>query len=141
MREKPKMERMVIATLFLKGGTRTQNIARMCLNKDGQNNKSDNTTHLPGKTIPMKLHLQTGDDGRRPDFREATQAHRQLYKEHVESTGEGIDSIHIQHTKQDKISTTILWFRGVQLHGSPSNWMEISSFNKFVFILSVAAER
>ena len=33
----------------------------------------------------------------RPDFREAKQAHRQLYKEHAESTGEGITSIHPAH--------------------------------------------
>ena len=58
---------MVIAKLFLKGGFRTKNIARICLNMDGQNNKSDNTTHLHWKTIAMKLHLKKGDDGRRTD--------------------------------------------------------------------------
>ena len=64
MLRRPKMQRMVIAKLFLKGGTRTQKISRMCLNTDGQKNKSDNTTHLHWKTIPMKLHLKKGD-GRR----------------------------------------------------------------------------
>ena len=33
----------------------------------------------------------------RPDFREAKQAHRQLFKEDAESTGEGINSIHPAH--------------------------------------------
>ena len=51
-------KRMVIAKLFLKGGIRTQNIAGVCLNMDGQKNKSDNTTHSHWKTIPMKLHLK-----------------------------------------------------------------------------------
>ena len=32
--------------------------------------------------------------GQRPDFREAKQTYRQLYKEHVESTSEGNSSIH-----------------------------------------------
>ena len=38
-------------------------ISRICLNMDGQKNKSDNTTHLLWKTFPMELHLQKGDDG------------------------------------------------------------------------------
>ena len=38
-----------------------------------------------GKQNPMRQH---------PDFREAKQAHRQLFKEHVESTGERNSSIH-----------------------------------------------
>ena len=42
----------------------------------------------------------------RPDFREAKQAHRQLFKEHAESTCEGIPSI--QHTKQDNIIDNFL---------------------------------
>ena len=63
--EKPKMQRMVIAKLFLNSGLRTQNIARICLNMDGQKNKSDNPRHLQWKIIPMKLHLKNGDDGRR----------------------------------------------------------------------------
>ena len=80
---------------------------------------TDNTTQLLWKTIPTKLHLQKGDDGRRtgtlflikkerqgpirqrPDFRKAKQAHRQLFKEHAESTGEAINS-HPAH-QQDKI--------------------------------------
>ena len=127
---------MVSAKLCLKDGIRTQNIVRICLNKDGQ---KKNQTNL------MKLHLQKGDDGRRtgalfffktterkqgpirqrPDFREAKQAHRQLYKEHAESTGEGIHSIHPSTPSKTKLSTIsdqqvppkILSFRGVQLHG------------------------
>ena len=47
------------------GGIRMNDIARICLNMDGQKNKSDSTTHLPGKTILTKLHLEKGDDGRR----------------------------------------------------------------------------
>ena len=34
------------------------------LMKVGQKRKSDSTTHLPWKTVPMKLHLQKGDDGK-----------------------------------------------------------------------------
>ena len=49
-------------TIFVRW-VRTQNIARICLNMDGQKNKSDNTTHLHWKTIPTKLHLEKGDDG------------------------------------------------------------------------------
>ena len=59
------MQRMAISKLFLKGGRRTQNIARICLNLDGQKSKSYNTTHSHWKTIPMKLQLKKGDDGRR----------------------------------------------------------------------------
>ena len=43
-------------------------------------------------------------------------------------------------TKKTK-SSTIWRSRGVRLQGSPSNWTEILSFNKFVFILAVAAEQ
>ena len=65
-----------------------------------------------GRPFFMKLHLKKGDDGtrtgtlplkkkkgkwgpmrQRPDFREGKQTHRQLYKEHVESTGEGYSSV------------------------------------------------
>ena len=74
------------------------------LMKDGQKRKLKNT-RWPWKTIPMKQHLQKGDDGQKnwkivstkervegkirqqPDFREAKHAHRQLDKEYVESTG------------------------------------------------------
>ena len=103
---------MVIEKLFLKGGIRTQNIARVCLNMDGQKNKSDNTTHSHWKTILFKLHLKKrrrweknwqivvnkeGKQGpmrQRPDFCEAKHTYRQLHKEQVESTGEGNSSIH-----------------------------------------------
>ena len=40
-----------------------QSIKSHCLMKFGQKRKSDSTTHLPWKTIPMKLHPQRGDDG------------------------------------------------------------------------------
>ena len=128
---------MVSAKLFLKDGCRTQNIARICLNMDGQKNKSDNTTHLLWKTILMKLHLQKGDDGRRtgtlfffktkegkqgpmrqrPGFRETKQAHRQLFKIMLKVPAkELIPSI--QQIKQDNIiennlkvpRSTTTWF-------------------------------
>ena len=51
--------------LFWKDGTKMQTIKSRCLMKDGQKRKSDSTTHLPWKTIPMKLHLKKGDDGKR----------------------------------------------------------------------------
>ena len=142
-------------------GFRTQNIARICLNMDGQKNTSDNTTHLHWKTIPTKLHLEKGDDARRtgilflkkrkegkqgpvrqrPDFREAKEVHRQLYKEHAESIGEGVYFHPSSTPSKTKLSTTIQRLRGVQLYGSPSNWMDTISFNKFVFILARAAAR
>ena len=92
-----------------------QTIKSRCLMK----RKSDNTTHLPWKTILMKLHLKKGDDWKknwkfvldkgvqgpirqRPDFREAKHAYRRLHKEHVESTGQRNKSIHpAQQRKQN----------------------------------------
>ena len=56
---------MVSAKLFLEDGIETKNIARICLNMDGQKNKSDNTTHLHWKTNRTKPHLKKGDDGKR----------------------------------------------------------------------------
>ena len=104
---------MVLAKLFLKDGIETQTIKSRCLMKVGKKRKSDSTTHLPWKTIPVKLHLQKGDDDgkgtgllflnkvgvqgpirQRPDLREAKHANRRLFKEHVESTGQGNKSIH-----------------------------------------------
>ena len=41
-----------------------QSIKSQCLVKVGQKRTSDSTTHLPRITIPMKLHLQRGDDGK-----------------------------------------------------------------------------
>ena len=53
----PNFQRMVSSKLFLEEGFWTQHIARICLNIDGQKNKSDNTTYLQHwKTIPTKLH-------------------------------------------------------------------------------------
>ena len=49
-----------------------------------------------GKELENFLHRQ-GEQGpirQRPDFREAKHALRRLYKEHVESTGQGNKSIH-----------------------------------------------
>ena len=57
---------MVSAKLFLKGGIRTQNIAIICLNMDGQKNKSDNMKHLHWKIIPTKQHLKNDAEIRRP---------------------------------------------------------------------------
>ena len=57
----------------------------------------------------------------------------------VESTGQRNQSIHPAQKK--KTQSSLGRSRGVQLQGSPSNWMEILSFNKFVFILAVAAEQ
>ena len=63
-REKPNFHRMVRAKLLWKDGTQMQIIKSHCLVKVGQKRKSDNTTHLPWKTMLMKLHLKKGDDGK-----------------------------------------------------------------------------
>ena len=55
---------MVRAKLFWKDGTQMQTIQRHCLMKVRQKRKSDNATPLPWKTIPMRLHLKKGDDGK-----------------------------------------------------------------------------
>ena len=55
----------VRAILFWKDGTQMQTIKSRCLMKVGQRRKSYNTTHLPWKTMPMKLQLKKGDDGKR----------------------------------------------------------------------------
>ena len=47
--------------------------------------------------IVLNKEGKQGSMKQRPDFREAKQVHRQLYKEHAESTGEGIDPIHPAH--------------------------------------------
>ena len=41
-------------------------IARICLNMDGQKNRSDIMTHLHRKIIPTKPHLKNEDDMQRP---------------------------------------------------------------------------
>ena len=137
---------MVSANLFLKVGKGTKSIARICLNTGGQKNKSDNMTHMHWKTIPTKLHLKKGDDGRStgtllekegqkgPIFVKRSTRIVNRTKGHVESSGEGNSSIHPAHQTRQKSSTIIQRFQGIQLHGSPSNWMEILTFNKFVFI-------
>ena len=50
----------VRAKLFWKDGTEMTSAASRCLMKS----KSDNTTHLLWKTIPVKLRLQKGEDGK-----------------------------------------------------------------------------
>ena len=85
-----------------------------------------------GKQGPMK---------QRPDFRESKQAHRQLYKEHAEGTGEGINSIHPAHQARQNYRQQFNDSEEYNYFGSPSNWMEMLSFNKFVFILAMAAAR
>ena len=73
-----------------------QTIRRNCIARPGERRRWEKKWHIvldnEGKQSTMK---------QRPDFREAKQAHRQLYKEHAESTDEGINSIHPAH--QDKI--------------------------------------
>ena len=106
------------AKLFWEVVSQMQSIKSHCPMKVGQKRKSDSTTHLSWKTIPMKLHVQKGHDGKgtgklflntrgeedrirqRPDFRKAKHAHRRLYKEHVESTGQGNTSIHPAHQRR-----------------------------------------
>ena len=48
-----------------KGQTSKERSLRDDSGKMAQKNKSDNTTHLHRKTIPIKLHLKKGGDGRR----------------------------------------------------------------------------
>ena len=90
------------------------------------------------------LFLNKGVEGKirqRPDFREAKHAYRRLYKEHVESTGQGNKSIHPAQQRRQNSQQQFDEHEGVHLYGSSSHWMEILSFNKFVFILAVAAEQ
>ena len=106
----------------------------------------------------MKLHLKKTDDGKgtgllfqtkgvqgpireRPDFREAKHAYRRLYEEHVECTRQGNKSIHPAQQRRQTSQQQFDEHEEVRLYGSPSNWMEILSSNKFVFILAVAAEQ
>ena len=68
----------------------------------------------------------------RPGFREAKHSYRRLFKEHVESTGQGNKSIRPeQQRRQNSQSSTPTLF----------NLLEILSFNKFVFILAVGGEQ
>ena len=55
----------------------------------------------------------------RPDFREAKHAYRQLYRENVESTGEGNKSIHPAQQIRQNYWQQCEGFRGVHQHGSP----------------------
>ena len=61
--EQPNFQRMVRAELFWTDDTQMQTIKSRCLMKVGQKRQSDNTTYLPWKTIPVKLHLNC-DDGK-----------------------------------------------------------------------------
>ena len=78
------------------------------LELDGQKNTLDHVTHLHWKIHSYEATLEErgryveswhislnkegtqGPIGQRPDFREAKHTYLQLYKEHVESTSEGI---------------------------------------------------
>ena len=96
------------------------------------------------KELEKLFFYKEGVEGKirqRLDFREAKHAYRRLFKEHVESTGQVNKSIHPVQQRRQGFSTTIWWTRGVRLYGSPSNWTEILSFNKFVFVLAVAAKQ
>ena len=64
LEKKPNFQRMVRAKRFWKDGTQMPTITSRSLTKVGQKRKSDITTHLPCKTIPVKLHLKKGDDGK-----------------------------------------------------------------------------
>ena len=75
----------------------------------------------------------------RPDFREAKHTNRQLYKDHVESTGEGKSSIHPADQLRQSHRQRFKGFEEYNYRVHPSNWMEILSFNKFVFIRAPGA--
>ena len=64
MLRKPNFQRTARAELFWKDGIELKSTASCCLMKVGQKSKSDNTTHLPWKTIPVTLQLMKGDDGK-----------------------------------------------------------------------------
>ena len=142
--------------LFWEDGTMMQTIRIRCVKMLGQERKSDTTTHLPWKTVPLKPHQKEGDDGKgnlfivanqgvqgsirqRPDFSEAKRALRDYARNMLKVPDQGI-SQSSSTTKKAKCSTTVWWPRGVRLYNSPLNWMEIFSFNKFVFIFAVAAK-
>ena len=80
------------------------------LTKVGQKRKLKSTTHSPLKTIPIRQHLKKRDDGKgvqvpirlQLDFREGKRAYCRLCKEHVESSGQGNQSIR-QRNNEDKI--------------------------------------
>ena len=75
-----------------------------------------------------KIVNKEGEEDRirqRPDFREAKHAHRRLYKEHVESTGQGNTSIHPAHQRRKSSQQQVDEHEEYAFHGSPSNWMEI----------------
>ena len=91
------------------------------------------------KKTSSKPIRKRGPMRQRPDFCEAKQTYRQLYKEHVESTGEGNSPIHrVDQTRQShrqrfKVSSTTTRFT-LELDGN-------IYFNKFVFIRALAARR
>ena len=140
-------------------GIRTHNIARICLNMDGQKNKSDNTTHLHWKSIPVKLLLKKGDDGRRTGTLFYTKKENKVRwgnalffvkrgqlvvnctKNTLKVPAKGIVQS-IQQIKQDKvIDNDFDGFEEYNWYGSNSKWIEILSFNKFVFIRALGAAR
>ena len=110
------------------------------------------------RTCLGRLLLEKGDDGkrtctlfsikqeRRSDsattwFSWSKARESSTCQRYAESTCEGKKSIHPAEQSKTKLSTTIVRFRGVRLTGSPSNWTEILTFNKIVFILAMAAEQ
>ena len=68
----------------------------------------------------------------RPDFREAKHAHRRLYKEHVESTGQGNTSIHPAHQRRGVLGGNLMNTRSALPRFTLELYGDIISFNKFV---------
>ena len=117
--EKPNFQRMVRAKLFWKDGTQMRTIKVIVWWRlDRRENQTIRRT-CPGRPFlssytwregTMAKLLETfvlnkgvqGPTRQRPKFREAKHACRRLYKEHVESTGQGNKSRH-QHNKEGKI--------------------------------------
>ena len=100
---------------FGRHGTQMQTIKSRCLIKVGHQrtrrtcrgrHSYEATPEERGRwQRNWKIVLNTGVQGpirQRPEFREAKDAYRRLYKEHVESTGQRIKSIHpAQHRRQN----------------------------------------
>ena len=82
-----------------------------------------------------------GKTRQRPDVREAEHAYCRLYKEHVESTRQGNKSIHPAQQRRQNSQQQFDEHEAYAFTVLPSNWMDILSFNKFVFILAVAAKQ
>ena len=59
--------------------------------------KNDTKNRRSGTSLKKKEEGKRGPMRQRRGFREAKHTYRQLCKEHVESTGEGISSVHPTH--------------------------------------------